>query len=113
MTPGFDNATDLSLMDNQPARFAKVSMQLMMPGISLENIEHHLAAVTCSASSIRLRFLNREILQQASSVWRRDPTLLFVTSHSECNPSGARLPYVYVTPSSNACGGSLHQCFRI
>ncbi|KAG4429587.1 hypothetical protein IFR05_014936 [Cadophora sp. M221] len=97
-TPSFDcehhYIDHVSLLNARPSRFAKTSMHLKTPAITLEDIESYLTGVTCSGTSMALIFIDNEALQYAKTQWEEYTNILFITAHEGCNPAGSRTPYL-------------------
>jgi len=71
-----------------------VKVESENPFLVLEEIEHHIVGVSCGASDIQLRFVNRDTFDMATEVCSQLVGSYVVTSHAGCNDDGARAPFM-------------------
>ncbi|KAL8808486.1 MAG: hypothetical protein Q9182_000037 [Xanthomendoza sp. 2 TL-2023] len=79
---------------------AQVQLTTKLPTLTLEEIDHHLTAVTCTGSSVTLSFSTTLARDAAMKDFRRDNNFYLVTSHDTCNNGGERNVYL-VSSMSN------------
>jgi hypothetical protein len=77
-----------------PTFFSRVHIESSTPFLVLEEVEHHLASVSCHDSKIELQFATRESYDNAGEVCSNLTGSYVITSHAECNDEGARMPFL-------------------
>ncbi|MCJ1305850.1 hypothetical protein MMC08_008667 [Hypocenomyce scalaris] len=65
-----------------------------LPMIALEEIDSFLESVTCSESTITLRFTREQYRHRAERAWASLTEFFIVTSNTGCNRDGQRAPYM-------------------
>ena len=75
-------------------RAAQVHLTPKHPMLAVEDIESRLSTVICTASTIELHFLDRELLHEALADLDALPRFILVTSHIGCNDDGERKAYL-------------------
>lgn len=69
-------------------------MKYSLPTVNLEDIELHIADITCSNSNIAVEFRDYQTLEIAKKSWDVAPEFFVITSHAGCNNDGERAPYL-------------------
>ena len=69
-------------------------MQLKLPTLILEDVEHHIEYVGCYSSEIHLYFKSAMVLQRTYNEFASVNKFLLVTSHEGCNEDGERSPHM-------------------
>jgi hypothetical protein len=72
---------------------ARVRMSANLPTVVLEEIEHHIDAITCFDSSILLHFADFDSMDLTYGEFSQSGEFLLITSHDGCNSDGERLAY--------------------
>jgi hypothetical protein len=65
-------------------------MSTRLPTVVLEEIEHHIDAITCFESSIQLHFAQLQNMELAYYELTAGDEFFAITSHEGCNNDGAR-----------------------
>ncbi|KAI9849522.1 MAG: hypothetical protein M1837_004142 [Sclerophora amabilis] len=79
---------------------ARMRTKPKLPTLALEDIDAYLSDVSCTESSISLRFRDLDQHRKAKETWNKSPPLLVVTSHPGCNEDGGRMPHFVTGPFS-------------
>lgn len=79
---------------------ASLHMSATLPTVLLEEIEHHFSEITCSDSSIYLKFATHETAELAYEEFVNVEEFFVITAHKSCNAEGERGSY--------RLGGQLH-----
>ena len=66
----------------------------MTPTLLLEDIEHHVSAVSCWDDGVHLRFQSPEAFAHAHREFAGVESFLLITSHEGCNEDGGRDPHL-------------------
>ena len=73
---------------------AQVHLSSKLPTLAIEDFEASLDTILCTTTTIELRFLHRELLQDALAELAPLPRFILVTSHIGCNEDGERRAYL-------------------
>jgi hypothetical protein len=84
---------------------ARLSAKSDLPILVLENLEHNIESIHCSASMMRISFTSPDLIETLKDEFAQVTDLILVTAHDGCNDVGERKPYLYapVFPSATSC----------